>query len=386
MYHPENLPCETSDYFVPYVDYNQSINFINQLWLSRRVLYYFKAKQLISKLLDKYQVDIVHLHNIHHQISPSILHVLKKRKIPIIMTLHDYKMVCASYNMLIEERPCEICVRGRHYKAIMHRCLKDSYLKSALATLEMYLHHKILDIYNNVDIFISPSVFLRNKLIEMGFKKEIVYLMNFIDIQRFEEFVKEELEHRRAEEGNSFVYFGRLTQGKGLKTLLEAANLLRQKSKDKKIKVKIIGDGPVKEELQKFARETSIDNVKFLGYLSGKELYQEVKNSIAVLLASEWYENNPMCIIEAFALGKPVIGSRIAGIPEMVKDYETGLTFEPKSASDLCSKMEFMINNSDKTTDMGINARAFVKREMNPEKHYQKLMEIYKQAMAKKRN
>ena len=185
MHHPENKSCEMSEYFVPYINYNDLKSTKETIQGSVRILYHFKAKKLISRLLDRYHVDIAHLHNIHHQISPSVLHELKKRKIPIVMTLHDYKMVCTSYNLLVEERPCEVCVRGNYYKAILHRCVKDSYFKSMLAAVEMYLHHRIIDIYANVDMFIAPSIFLKNKLVEMGFNKEIIYLPNFIDIEKF---------------------------------------------------------------------------------------------------------------------------------------------------------------------------------------------------------
>lgn len=382
MYHPENFPCETAEYFVPYVDFNKEEGIMRDTGKSLRILYYFKANKLLSNLLDKYEVDIAHLHNIHHQISPSILHVLKRRGIPIVMTLHDYKMVCASYNLLVQERPCEICVRGNYYKAVKYRCMKDSFTKSVLAAIEMYLHHRIMDIYKNVDIFIAPSLFLKNKLIEMGFKKYIEYLPNFIDMNRFTEFDKK-TEQAGEERGSSFVYFGRLTPGKGLLTLIETANLLH--NKDKGAEVKIIGDGPLRKILEDAVRDTAIDNVRFLGYLGREKLFNEVKKSIAVIIPSEWYENNPMAVIEAFAMGKPVIGSRIAGIPELVKDGETGLTFEPQNPKDLCAKIEYLRNNPDKAKVMGENARLFVERELNAEKYYRNLIEIYKYAISKRK-
>ena len=313
MHHPDNQPCATSDYFVPFIDFNDINGLKETVSGAARILYYFNARKLLSKLLEKHHVDIAHLHNVHHQISPSILHELKKRNIPVVMTLHDYKMVCTSYNLLVEERPCEVCVRGNFYKAILHRCVKDSYYKSALAAMEMYLHHTLMDIYDKVDIFISPSIFLKDKLIEMGFKKEIIYLPNFINIERFDQInenLKEEYEPER-----SFVYFGRLTHGKGLNTLIEAANLLMINNTHDKIYVKIIGEGVLMHELQDLVKDTSIHNVTFLGYLTGDKLYSEIMKSIAVVIPSEWYENNPMAVIEAFALHKPVIGSSIAGIP-----------------------------------------------------------------------
>ena len=382
MHHPENLSCETTDYFLPYIDLNNVYGLKEQLKVVGRVLYFFEAKKRLSKLLDKHLVDIAHLHNIYHQISPSILHELRKRKIPIVMTLHDYKMVCASYNMLVHERPCEVCARGKFYKALKHKCLKGSFIKSALSAFEMYLHHKVFGIYNNVDIFISPSIFLKNKLLEMGFRKEIVYLPNFVDIHKFDEF-KIEVDKEGKDKENSLVYFGRLAPGKGLVTLLESAKLLSNRNRNNKIKIKIIGDGPLREELEKKVRTEGISNVRFLGYMEDKALYQEIKKSLAAILPSEWYENSPMSIIEAFVFSKPVIGARIAGIPELVMDNETGLTVEPGNIEDLALKIEYLVNNPDKAAEMGENARRFVEQNLNAEKYYQKLMDVYKRAVQK---
>ena len=382
MHHPENQPCEMSEYFVPYVDFNNLKSKKEIIQGSARILYYFKAKQLISQLLDRHPVDIAHLHNVHHQISPSVLHELKKRDIPIVMTLHDYKMVCTSYNLLVEERPCEVCVRGNYYKAVLHRCVKDSYIKSTLAAAEMYLHHRIFDIYDNVDIFIAPSIFLKEKLIEMGFKKKIIYLPNFIDPEWFSRL--SEITSPEREDSKYFVYFGRLTHGKGLITLLEAANLWLQNNSDQSINIKIIGDGVLKEELQALIKETRISNVEFLGFMKGEELFAQIIKSIAVVVPSEWYENNPRAVIESFALSKPVIGSRIAGIPELVNDGVTGLTFETRNSNDLYLKMKRMLEHPDETKKMGNNASAFVKEHLSSERYYKKIMEIYSLAINNK--
>lgn len=378
MKHPENLPCETTNYFVPYIDFNYSSGLVSQLKSAGRLLYSLDTKKHLFKLLDKYLVDIAHLHNIHHQISPSILYELKKRKIPVVMTLHDYKLVCASYSMLAGGKVCEECTGGKYFKVLKNRCVKNSLAKSVLSVLEMYLHHKILNIYNNVDIFISPSLFLKNKLEEMGFKKEIVYLPNFITIgeccgEPF--FINKEKEVAKK---NSIVYFGRLSKEKGLITLINAAKLLMQKEKG--LDIKIIGEGLLKEKLKEKVKVEEINNVRFLGYLEKEALYQEVHESIAAVLPSEWYENSPMSVLEAFLMGMPVIGARIGGIPELVKDNETGLTFEPGNSKDLASKIEYMVNNPVKTAEMGEKAEKYVRQELNAEKHYQKLMEIYKQA------
>jgi len=380
MRHPDNIPCNTSEYFVPYIDLDRHTGAVNLLRATGKVFYSLKAKKLLSRLLDRYPVDIAHIHNIHRQMSPSILHELKKRKIPVVMTLHEYKMVCPSFNLLIHETPCEACTGGKYFNAVKLKCIKDSRFRSVLASAEMYLHHKILDVYRNVDLFISPSQFLKNKLREMGFMKEIVHLPNCIDVREFDKLgLREKDPHN--EKVITIVYFGRLYYGKGLFTFLDAVKKLSGVFKNKEIKVKIIGDGPLREEMQESARTKGVDNIRFLGFLSGEELFQEVKKAFIVVLPSECYENNPLQVIESFAMGIPVVGARIAGIPELVKDCKTGLTFEAGNSEDLCSKIEYMINNPDKAADMGKNARIFIEQELNAEKHYKSLMSIYEKAI-----
>lgn len=379
MCHPQNLPCVTSDYFMPYAELNtdkSSPAIMEQLRTAGRIIYSFTAKDSISRLLDNYPVDIAHLHNIYHHISPSVLHVLKKRRIPVIMTLHDYKMVCASYHLQSHGKPCEACRGGRYFMAISRRCVKESLAKSVLNTVEMYLHHRVLDIYNNVDVFISPSRFLKDKLFEMGFKKEIIHLPNYIDIEKFREFNKK-TEEGKAEREKSVVYFGRLSQEKGLLTLLEAAKILKDQNKNS-LEIKIIGDGPMRDELEQKVKTGGIDNVRFLGYMKGESLYREVKKSLAAILPSEWYENNPMSVIESFILSTPVIGARIGGIPELVKDNETGLTFQPGNEEDLSEKIKMFLDNNSLPGEMGKKARELAGHEFSAERHYQRLMEIYK--------
>ncbi|OGS71111.1 MAG: group 1 glycosyl transferase [Flavobacteria bacterium RIFCSPLOWO2_12_FULL_35_11] len=367
MQHPQNVPSEYEKYFVSNVDYEQS-GLKNNIVASLKLLYSFEAKINIEELIKKEKPDIAHLHNIHHQISPSILHSIKKFNIPVVLTLHDYKMVCAFYSMLADVKICEACKNGRYYYCFLKACVKDSRVKSLLNTIEMYLHHRILRIYDMVDVFISPSRFLKLKLEEMGFKGNIVYLPNFVNLEDY----KPQYDWQE----NSIVYFGRLSKEKGLFTLIEAMRGLE-------IKLKIIGEGPIKEDLKRRAFDAGNRNIEFLGYKTGEELKNEIRKSMFFILPSEWYENNPRSVIEAFALGKPVIGARIGGIPELVKDNETGLTFEPGNSEDLRSKIEYLINKPEKIVEMGKNAREFVVREFDAEKHYRRLMEIYNSVLGR---
>lgn len=378
MKYPQNIPCKTERYFVPFIDMDIKGGILNYIKASLNVFYSFKARRYLSELLDDYRVDIAHIHNIHRQMSPSILHELKKRKIPVVMTLHEYKMVCPSFNLLFHEKPCEACSGGRYFNAIRLRCIKDSFFRSSLACAEMYLHHKILNIYKNVDVFISPSQFLKDKHREMGFKGEVVHLPNCVNVKEFDRFRFEKRDFRIV----TIVYFGRLYYGKGLYTLLNAVKRLSSRYKEKKIVVKIIGDGPLRRDLEKKVEADGIKNIRFYGFLKSEELFQEVKDSLTVVLPSECYENNPLQVIESFAMGIPVVGARIGGIPELVKDYETGLTYESGNPDDLCSKIEYIINHPDRAVEMGYKARIFTETELNTERHYEGLIKIYEKAIS----
>lgn len=367
MKHSGNFPSPYEKYFVSKVDYEGGGSICSKIKAAGRLLYSFEAKAKIEKLIKEERPDIVHLNNIHHQISPSILHTFKKWNLPVVMTLRDYKIVCPTYSMLANGKPCEKCKGGKYYWCLINKCTKNSYAKSLVNVVEMYLHHKILHIYDLIDVFISPSKFLKEKLEEMGFKKKVAYLPNFIDAEDYE------LEYKYTQK--TICYFGRLSKEKGLFTLLDAM-------KGIDVKLKIIGDGSLKECLRLKVKSENSDNVYFLGYKVREELKNEIKNSMVVVFPSECYENNPRTVLESFALGKPVVGARIGGIPELVKDNETGLTFEPGNTKDLRDKIEILLAKPDKIVEMGKNARKFVEENFKPEKHYEQLMEIYKMAMA----
>jgi len=228
---------------------------------------------------------------------------------------------------------------------------------------EMYLHHRVLHIYDKIDLYISPSHFLKDKVQEMGLKGEVTYLSNCVDIEGF----KPAFEPRES----SMVYVGRLSHEKGVETLIDAAKGILD------VRLKIIGDGPLKGYLEEKVSNGNVDNVEFLGYKTGSDLHDEIRNSMFLVIPSEWYENNPRTVIEAFALGKPVLGARIGGIPELVRDWETGLTYTSGDVADLKEKITLMLENKEKIPEMGKNARSLVEQELNAEVYYERLMEIY---------
>ena len=181
MRHSDNADFPNAEDFVENVDYVRSGGARKQFRMVANLLYSLEAKRKVEAVIKSERPDLVHLHNFAHQISPSVLHVFKKYKIPVVMTMHDYKLICASYTLLSHGKLCEKCAGGAYFNCFREGCVKDSRAKSLLNTLEMYLHHKILRIYSLVDVFISPSRFLKDKLGAMGFKKRIEVLPNFIN-------------------------------------------------------------------------------------------------------------------------------------------------------------------------------------------------------------
>ena len=370
MQHARNLPCADARHFVSEVDYeDRSLRM--RLKSGARMLYSLEAARKLAGLLDDARIDIAHLNNIYHQLSPSILRTLRRRGVPMVMSLRDYKVVCGSYQMLAADRPCEACRGGHHLQATLKRCVKDSLAASVLTTVEMTLHHRVLGLYGLVDVFISPSAFLKDKVREMGFPGEVVHLPNFVG----------GLEQVLPQYGSAaprLVYSGRLGREKGLATLVRAVKGLP-------LHLEIIGEGPERRPLEALVRQEGLDNVAFAGYLSGDALQERVRAATAVVVPSQWYENNPRSVIEAFALGKPVIGARIGGIPELVRHGDTGLSFTPGDVQALRGCIDELLTHPARAAEMGRRGRALVETELSPGRHYAALMQVYERAIARHR-
>ncbi|MDY6844673.1 MAG: glycosyltransferase family 4 protein [Thermodesulfobacteriota bacterium] len=366
MHHPENPPYPFQGQFVSTINYDDVGGIASMFKAALNILYSFEASRKMATLLQYVKPDVVHLNNFAHQISPSILNVFARHNIPMVMSMHDYKMVCPTYSMLLDGEPCERCKRGKYYLCLVKKCTKGSYAKSLVNAMEMYLHHKILQSYDKIKLFISPSMFLKEKVEEMGFKGKILHLPNFLELHEFSPCYK-------AKE-NSIVYAGRFSPEKGVETLLDAVKCLD-------VKVKLVGDGPLESRLKFKVKSEKLDSVDFLGYMNHEQLKEEVRKSIGLIIPSELYENNPRVVIEAFAMGKPVIGARIGGIPELVKDGKTGYTFEAGNVLDLKNKIEWLLNDLDKVEEMGKNSRRFAEEECDAKKHYKKLLEIYEEIL-----
>lgn len=378
MQHPKNATTPWSRYFVSRVSFNEGGG-KNKFKIPGRVLYSLEAKRKFTELIKDFQPDIIHIHNIYHQLSPSILDAAARFKIPVIMHLHDYKLICPNHALFTEGKYCERC-RPQHYlQCLKHRCVKNSFAPSALAALEMYLHHSVLKIYEKrISVFIAPSAFMKNTAERFGQDGKKIRVIYNPYGQEFDsnDLIKEKTENKNIADNkkeNYFLYFGRLSEEKGLSILIQAAALAGQK-------VKLAGTGPEEAALQTLTKNLKAP-VEFLGLKTAAELKPLISDSQAVIIPSIWGENMPLSLLEAFSLGKPVIASNIGGLPEIVHDGINGLLCNPGDAHDLAEKM-LAISKLDGRT-LRKNAQDAVK-DLTPEKNTAAVLAVYQELIKNK--
>jgi glycosyltransferase involved in cell wall biosynthesis len=362
MHHASNFSTPWSDYFIEDLETHGEYSLAQKVTRLPKVIYSFEARRRLGELLERVRPDIAHAHNIYHHISPSILGLLHSRGIPTVLTLHDLKIACPAYNMLAHDGICERCRGGKLYNVVINRCIGGSAAMSLVVMFEA-LVHKLLGSYRRyVNCFVVPSRFYIEKFREWGMPASLFrHIPNFVDVARYEPGYAA---------GKAFLYFGRIIRQKGVATLIRAAAVAQQP-------LLIAGTGPDLEAMQKLAGELSA-NVTFLGHLSGQALHDTIRNARAVVLPSEWYENAPVSVLEAYALGKPVVGARIGGIPELIRESETGICFESGNIQSLVEALRSIEARPDaRLEEMGRAARRWVEQEFTVAKYRQRILAAY---------
>ncbi len=360
MQDKDNNPTSYSKYFTKHFDLNEKSNPCKKMKLASKVLYNFEAKRNLEKLISEEKPDIAHLHNFYHYLSPSIISALKKNNIPVVMTLHDYKLICPNYKLFSKGKVCEKCKGGKYHHCLSNKCLKNSLSGSFLAMLEAYLH-QVIGSYEKVDMFIAPSRFMKNKCMEFGIPEEkIKVIRNPIDIES----IGKDIDYSLGEK-NYFLYYGRLSQEKGVGDLIKAVSELEKENLLGENILHIVGKGPEEENLKNLAKELGVENkVKFLGFRLGKDLMDAVRQAKFVAVPSVWYDNSPMVIAEAQISKKPVLVSDLGGSKESIIEGETGFVFKSGNIKDLSEKIKKIL------------ALQKEERELLGQKGYENIMKI----------
>jgi glycosyltransferase involved in cell wall biosynthesis len=357
----QNLESEFSRFFVDNVDYTGSGG-VGKIRAAMNIIYSVEARLKMARLLDVYSPDIAHFHIFQHQISPSVFGPLRRHKVPLVLTLHDLKPLCPTYKMYTNDRVCEACKGRKFYNCFINRCTKGSRFKSLINTIEMYFHY-MLGYYQNVDRYIAVSKFYRDKMIEYGFGEgQVVYIPNYVDIGKFD---------RPYGDAGYGLYFGRLSYEKGVDHLLEAAAGLGD------IPIYIAGTGPSETQLKAIVAERKLDNVRFLGFVTGDELTMLIAEASFTVMPSIWYENCPMSVLESLALRTPVIGADIGGIPELVEHGKDGLVYEAGNADALLNSVREIMRDDDNRRAMGEAGRRKIAEKFNKASHYRQLLSLY---------
>ncbi|MGH2708592.1 MAG: glycosyltransferase family 4 protein, partial [Actinomycetota bacterium] len=366
MAHPQNRPSRFEEHFPERVELNPPPASVpGKLKAAARLLYSPSARRGMEAVVEEFEPDVVHLHNIYHQLSPSVLRPLKKRSVPTIMTLHDYKLACPTYLFLHQGKPCEACLGGRFHHAALKRCNNGSLAASALNALELSMH-TFGGAYDPIHVFACPSRFLAAKMAAAGvYPDRLRRIPHFIDCSGIP---------LKAEPGGGVTYAGRLSHEKGLDVLIRAVGRLG-------VPLDVAGEGPERPAFEALAQELPA-SVRFHGRLGKEELYGLVASSCVTVLASRWYENQPMAVLESFACGVPVIGTELGGVPELIDPGVDGALVPPNDPEALAEALAGFLSDPGAALGMGRAGRRKVEQHFSPQRHLERLEELYAEAAA----
>ena len=357
MKNENNIKTGDREYFVDEIDMNTGSKFE-----ALNVIYSKKNKALMEKALEEFKPDIVHINNFQRQLSASIIDAVKEKNIPLIMTAHDLNPICPASIMLYNGEVCEDCITKGYTSCIKKKCIKNSMLKSVLGYIEKkyYDLHKI---FCKVDCIISPSEFNKNQLLKGKLKcNDITVIHNFVN----------ETEKTDYTLGDCAFYFGRLSKEKGILNLIEAINNIPG------ARLIIAGDGPERENIQAYIKEHKLENrITLLGYLNQNDIRENIRKCRFVTVPSIWYENCPYSILETMEIGKPIIGSKIGGIPELIQDGINGFTYEHNDVTKLTNILMKLFGNDETVKQFSKNSKQIFIQNYSAEAYYNKLMTVY---------
>ncbi len=367
MAHPQNPPLPLARHFPPYAEFDPPPPGLrDRADLAARMLWSRSAARGMRAALAEFRPDVVHLHNAYHQLSPSVVAAARRAGVPLVMTVHDYKLACPTYRFLDHGRICTACVHGGLRQAVRRRCRDGSLAASTLAATELGVH-RLLRAYAAVGAFACPSRFLRDQLVAARvFPERLVHLPNPTPLGV----------PRRTGPGAGVVYAGRLSPEKGVDVLIRAVGALDPEDL-RGARLEIAGDGPEHTSLAALAERVAPGRVRFHGRLDAPALADLVASARVSVLPARWLENQPLGVLESFAAAVPVVGSRLGGIPELVVPGDTGALVPHDDPAALAEALAGYLADPDRAVREGTTARAYAEAHHAPEGHLRALDGIY---------
>ncbi|MCW2764495.1 MAG: hypothetical protein JWO11_454 [Nocardioides sp.] len=334
-----------------------------------RMVWSTSARRGMDEAIEEFRPDVVHAHNIYHQLSPSVLHAARQRGIPIVLTMHDYKLVCPTYQFLDNGQICTACVGRTPWPAVRRACKDGSRAASTAAAVEVSLH-RWFGAYDGVQVFVAPSRFLAQQVTAGGIPGDRVRVLpNFTELD-----VVFGAPVRRGA-----VVAGRLSPEKGIDTLIRAIAGL---DLPPGVLLDVAGDGPERPALEALAAAEAPGRVRFHGRLGRPELQELVGEAAVCVVPSRWHENQPLAVLEAFALGVPVVATNLGGLPELVDDT-TGWVVPPDDVPALRGALREALGSAVESRRRGLAARRVAELEHNPKDHLEAITELYREAGAR---
>ena len=351
-------------YLIPYKNFkDHSAGFFKKAKLAAHVLYSPSARRLMRECLLEYSPDIAHIRGIYHHLSPSILWELKRQRVPVLYHVNDFKLLCPAYNLVANGQACEACIGGKFFHVASEGCYPGTWPTRAVLAAEAYLHRRLETYQRCVDLFLAPSHFVREMLIESGFPAErIEVLAHFQALPAEGQLVPDE---------KYILYFGRLSAEKGVADLLRAMALLSD------IPLLIAGDGPERSRLERLARELNLKNFLFTGKVDGPELQKLIAGASFSVFPSHAYETLGKSILESYAWGRPVVASDLGSRRELVEHGVTGLLYKGGDCEQLAQAVDYLFSRPGLRAEMGNAGRERIRERHNPEQHLDALLKIY---------
>ena len=365
-----NVETEYSKYFVEPIGSRNAVYFDEvkktpkSIWqMLTRSVYSVEVEKAIQREIKDVKPDLVYIIHFVNKLSPSVITGAKKLGVPVVLRLSDYFLLCPRFDFMYNKKICEDCLTCGYRSCIKKRCVKGSLFASVVRVFSMKVH-KMLNIYKNVDAFITPSEFLKKKLVANGYDES--------KITCIPTFTASKSAVGEPKVGTYGLYFGRVAEEKGVETVIKAYEIMPDRQ------VKIMGDDTTEEaiRLKNYVEEYHLKNVEFLGFKSGEELEEVIKGARFTLIPSIWYDNLPNTALESFQYSKPVIASNIGSLPELVVNGYNGYLFEAGNEKQLAEKIK-LLDDLAVVQDMGANSRKRLESRFAPKTHYDALMGVF---------